>query len=107
MSGQTFSMVILKYLFVASRGLTHSLGTDACTVPVLAPPEAAEVAGSPIPNPHPSLISTPARSIEDKEIRLLGNGENTLDILRELELSQEEIESLVRSGALGKYFSKL
>ncbi|KAG1905304.1 CoA-transferase family III domain-containing protein [Suillus fuscotomentosus] len=78
-----------------------SLGTDACAVPVLSPTEAAQLHGSPYPVPHPELSRTSPSPLQD-EIKILDPGKHSVDILRELGLSEEDMRQLVAEGALGK-----
>jgi len=76
-------------------------GTDACAFPVLSPKEAAQLHGSPHPMPHPELSRTPPSPQQDR-VGTLDPGEHTVDILRELGLSQEEMRRLAIEGALGQ-----
>lgn len=76
-------------------------GTDACAVPVLSPTEAAQLHGSLHPMPHPELSRISPPSLQD-EIKTLNPGKHTVDILRELGLSEVDIRRLVAEGALGK-----
>lgn len=78
-----------------------SLGTDACAVPVLSPTEAAQLHGSLHPMPHPELSRMSPPPLQD-EIKTLNPGKHTVDILRELGLSEEDIRRLVAEGALGR-----
>ena len=88
------------------RILIGSAGTDACTVPVLSPEEAAKVAGTPIPAPHPWLSDQKRRSYP-KEFGVLKPGQHTEEILKEMGISGDELASILRSGAIGKAGSKL
>ena len=93
------------------------LGTDACAVPVLTPAEAVVHSTPPssVPYPHPRLLRTPApasvpgsvaaRALEtDTSVE---PGAHTMDILRELGVSQDEQQKLVEEGAIGKLTGKV
>ncbi|KAH7928233.1 CoA-transferase family III [Leucogyrophana mollusca] len=77
-------------------------GSDACTVPVLPPIEAAELDPSKSlrPAPHPELSGTPP-SQRPQDIVLLQPGQHTQDILVELGYSDGERRQLALEGALG------
>ncbi|KAF9532529.1 CoA-transferase family III [Crepidotus variabilis] len=85
-------------------------GKDACTVPVLSPEEAAGLAGSRFPLPHP-LISRPQTSDSIASFitpPLLEPGTHTEDVLKELGLSNHQIQQLRESKVVThKRLSKL
>ena len=89
------------------------IGKDACVLPVLSLEEAACMAESAIPLPHPRLTpyqsnsgrtqSDTPKSIHEelREVPYLEPGQHTAKIMNELGFSEEDIDALRRSGALG------
>ncbi|KDQ57210.1 hypothetical protein JAAARDRAFT_35817 [Jaapia argillacea MUCL 33604] len=78
-------------------------GTDACTVPILSPEEAASLDGhtnSALPHPHPELTRTPPVENASSDV-VLQPGQHTNEVLKESGLSEAEIQKLVLDGALG------
>ena len=101
-------------LFLEQAFLTHTrdeweaifFDSDACVAPVLEPNEVAERdGGTEIPKPAPELSRTPARAILDKyesqETIYLQPGRDTMAILQELEIDNDEIARLSREGIIG------
>jgi len=74
-------------------------GTDACAIPVLNPAEAARIAGSPLPTPHPHLSRTPGTS-PGTSIATIAPCEHTEEVLREIGLSECELARLEEGGAI-------
>lgn len=74
------------------------LGTDACTVPILNPQEAAELdsSGSIVPQPHPRI----GQSNGNLELEMVEPGQHSEVVLRELGVSDEELRCLLREGAV-------
>ncbi|HEX5114958.1 MAG TPA: CaiB/BaiF CoA-transferase family protein [Pseudonocardiaceae bacterium] len=103
---------------IASRIATRSrdewaglaAGTDACLTPVLTPWEAAdhpqnkarstfvEVGGTPQPAPAPRFTRTPAGAPKTPP----RPGANTAEILAELGLTEQEVETLKAEGAVSQ-----
>lgn len=86
---------------------TFHPGLDACVVPILSPDEAAQLAGSEVPIPHPKLNPPPDLcgldgdlSSHNSRLRTLIPGEHTREILSEFGLSTTEVENLRLTGAL-------
>ncbi|KAJ7637698.1 CoA-transferase family III domain-containing protein [Mycena polygramma] len=89
------------------RGLSypHSLGTDACALPVLTTEEAAalDASSSPIPVPHPRIVSQSCeipQHIASNDFAL-PPGQHTREVLTELGLDHVQLERLERDGAIG------
>jgi len=76
-------------------------GTDACTVPMLSPIEAARLSydENPIPFPHPTLSHTPA-NIPGNQWAPLRPGRHTQEILGEFGISDDECRNLTKEGAI-------
>ncbi|KAF5371844.1 hypothetical protein D9615_009549 [Tricholomella constricta] len=80
------------------------LGTDACALPVLTPEEVRASASpkSPFPPAHPQVTgSSPSTSSSRSNTYHLSPGEDSREILEELEFSESEKRQLVADGALG------
>lgn len=81
-------------------------GTDACVTPLLSPKDAAShvhnrrsftvVGDDVIPNPSPRLSRTPGTSVGTRENPQ--EGENTVEILKELKYQPKEINDLLSNG---------
>ncbi|KAJ7475783.1 CoA-transferase family III domain-containing protein [Mycena latifolia] len=79
-------------------------GTDACTLPVLTPEEAAVLdhSSSPFPVVHPRIVSPRSEisQVVGPESLALRPGQHTRDILTELGLDGAQLEEMVREGAI-------
>jgi len=77
-------------------------GTDACTVPMLTPLEAAlsSYDGNTVPLPHPFLSETPA-PVPEEILAPLRPGKHTQQILGEFGIGDEECRRLVKEEAIG------
>ncbi|KAJ7707785.1 CoA-transferase family III domain-containing protein [Mycena rosella] len=80
-------------------------GTDACTLPVLTPEEAAALdsSSSPFPVAHPRIV-TPRAAIPhagSAESLTLRPGQHTREILTDLGLKDAQLEEMEREGAIG------
>jgi alpha-methylacyl-CoA racemase len=71
-------------------------------VPILSPKEAAKQARSLVPEVHPKVQSfkNPVTTQTSKELRILEPGKDTEEILKELNISHEQVERLVKEGAI-------
>ena len=83
--------------------------TDSCAVPVLSPPEAAELSSEEVPLPQPSLSRTYPWKVAELSGRppSLPTGEHTEEILDEFGIVASERAALIAEGALGTRRSKL
>jgi len=76
-------------------------GTDSCVVPVLSPEEAAARAGSSVPAPHPVLSRTPSQHVPT--LTVLVPGQHTVEILKEIGVSETEAQKLLKRGIVGTW----
>lgn len=93
--------------FLSEAFLTHTrdewehifLNTDSCVAPVLEPAEAQNQQGSCIPKPAPHLDRTSAIvSPTAISAQVVMPGGDTVSVLREIGLSQKEMDALHASG---------
>jgi len=79
------------------------LATEACTVPVLTPQEAAKASKAVLPEAHPKIIShgSPQPSRKPTLPSLLQPGQHTDEILEELGFEKAERDRLRQQGVFG------
>ncbi|KAH6913050.1 alpha-methylacyl-CoA racemase [Coprinopsis sp. MPI-PUGE-AT-0042] len=78
------------------------MNTDACTVPILSPKEAGKQARALVPDVHPKVHSfhAPASPQTPAVLSILEPGKHTNEILKELNISNDHMERLVKHGAI-------
>ncbi|KAF8986588.1 CoA-transferase family III [Cyathus striatus] len=78
-------------------------GTEACTVPVLSPQEAATLNGSVVPTPHPMLSSSRNRETWGNPTTnafVVSPGSHTDEVLKEFGINDVRIRKLKLEGAV-------